>query len=86
MMSAEAGMGGVASTPAHPDADAVPVAFTRAGALAGVHQTLPLAASAFAFGLAFGVLARGAGLRLGEVALMSTTVFSGTAQIVVLSL
>jgi 4-azaleucine resistance transporter AzlC len=84
--SAEAGMSSVASTPAHPDADAVPVAFTRAGALAGVRTTLPLAASAFAFALAFGVLARGAGLRLAEVALMSTTVFSGTAQLVVLGL
>jgi len=69
-----------------PGADAAPVAFTRVGLLAGVRQTLPLAASAFAFGLAFGVLARGAGLRLAEVALMSTTVFSGTAQLVVLGL
>ena len=85
-MSVRTSEGGATNTAERPGAIAVPVAFTRAGALAGVRQTLPLAASAFAFALAFGVLARGAGLRLAEVALMSTTVFSGTAQLVVIGL
>lgn len=60
--------------------------FTLAGALHGARLTLPLAASSLAYGLVFGVLARGVGMRLGEVALMSTLVFSGAAQLVVLGL
>jgi len=85
-MSVRTSEEGTTHTATAPDPSAVCAAFTRAGALAGVRQTLPLAASAFAFALAFGVLARGAGLRLAEVALMSTTVFSGTAQLVVIGL
>jgi 4-azaleucine resistance transporter AzlC len=85
-MSARANEVGAERAAERPDVTVTPIAFTRAGLLAGVRQTVPLAASAFAFGLAFGVLARGAGLRLAEVALMSTTVFSGTAQLVALGL
>ncbi len=60
--------------------------FTRAGALRGARQTLPLAASSLTGGLVFGVLARGAELGLAEVALMSTMVFSGSAQFLALGL
>jgi 4-azaleucine resistance transporter AzlC len=62
------------------------IGFTVAGALAGARRCVPLAASTFAYGLVFGVLARGAGLRPGEVTLMSATVFAGAAQFVVAGL
>jgi len=60
--------------------------FTLAGALHGARLTVPLAASSLAYGLVFGVLARGVGMSMSEVALMSTLVFSGAAQLVVLGL
>lgn len=46
----------------------------------------PIAASGFAIGLVFGVLARQAGLGAGEAALMSALVFAGAAQFVVMGL
>ena len=52
----------------------------------GARQALPLAVSNFAFGLVFGTLAQGAGLRLMETALMSATVVAGAAQFVVIGL
>jgi predicted branched-subunit amino acid permease len=60
--------------------------FTRRGLARGARQALPLAASNFAFGLIFGTLAQGAGLRLAETALMSATVVAGAAQFVVIGL
>lgn len=60
--------------------------FTTAGALAGVRQTLPLVPGSVVGGLVFGVLARGAGLSLAEVGLMSSFVCAGAAQFVALGL
>lgn len=60
--------------------------FTRHGLARGARQALPLAASNFAFGLVFGTLAQGVGLRLAETALMSATVVAGAAQFVVIGL
>ncbi len=68
--------------PDHP----TPTRFTRAGAMHGARVTLPLALSSLAGGLIFGVLARGAGLSVAEVALMSAAVFSGSAQFLALGL
>jgi 4-azaleucine resistance transporter AzlC len=62
-----------------------PVRFTLAGVLLGARRCLPLAVSVFAYGLVFGVLARQSGLSLWEVLLMSALVYSGTAQLLVLS-
>lgn len=60
------------------------VAFTGAGMLHGARRTVPLAVSAFAIALVFGVLARQAGLSpLGSL-LMSALVFSGAAQFLAL--
>ncbi|HEY8597265.1 MAG TPA: AzlC family ABC transporter permease [Thermomicrobiales bacterium] len=74
-----------ARTPtATPTPDAI--TFTPAGAAHGARLTLPLAASSLTYGLVFGVLARGVGLQLGEVALMSTLVFSGAVQLVAIGL
>ncbi|MHB1133185.1 MAG: AzlC family ABC transporter permease [Chloroflexota bacterium] len=53
---------------------------------AGFLQSLPVALSAFTYGLAFGVLALQAGLRLEEAALMSAVVFAGAAQFAALGL
>ena len=61
-------------------------AFSRAGLLEAARQSVPLAVSVGAYGLVFGVLARQAGLSLAEAALMSGTVYAGTAQFVVLGL
>src|SRR6266700_8136232 len=63
----------------------ITVHFTFAGVLAGVRRCLPIAVSVFAYGLVFGVLARQAGLSLLEVFLMSAFVYSGTVQLLVLS-
>lgn len=53
---------------------------------AGALACLPVAISVAAYGLVWGVLARGAGLSLVEVALMSGMVFAGAAQFVALDL
>ena len=60
--------------------------FTRRGIARGARQSLPLAAGSCAFGLVFGALAQGAGLRVGETALMSATVVAGATQFVVIGL
>lgn len=60
--------------------------FTRKGVWQGIRRGLPLAISAFASGLAFGVLARQAGLTLLDTALMSTLVAAGASQFVALGL
>jgi len=63
-----------------------PVTFDRAGFKAGVRQSMPFAVGVLAYGLAFGVLTRQAGLSLGEAALMCATVFAGASQFVAVGL
>src|SRR5690606_3472175 len=53
---------------------------------AGARACVPVAISVAAYGLVWGVLARGAGLSLLEVVLMSGLVFAGAAQFVALDL
>lgn len=53
---------------------------------AGARACLPVAISVAAYGLAWGVLARGAGLSLIEAVAMSGLVFAGAAQFVALDL
>lgn len=53
---------------------------------AGARACLPVVISVAAYGLVWGVLARGAGLTLLEVVLMSGLVFAGSAQFVALDL
>jgi 4-azaleucine resistance transporter AzlC len=60
--------------------------FTFGGALAGARKSLPMAVGVLPFGLVFGMTARQAGLSSGEAALMSMSVFAGTAQFVALGL
>lgn len=52
----------------------------------GARACLPVAISIGAYGLVWGVLARGAGLSLLEVIMMSGLVFAGSAQFVALDL
>ncbi|NGP17684.1 AzlC family ABC transporter permease [Devosia aurantiaca] len=58
----------------------------RSQFLAGARACLPVAISVAAYGLVWGVLARGAGLTLTEAVLMSGLVFAGSAQFVALDL
>ena len=60
--------------------------FTLAGVRDGAVQCLILAPSVFAFGLAFGILAAGAGLSLLEAMLMSGWVNAGSAQMAVVQI
>ena len=53
---------------------------------AGARACLPVAISIAAYGLVWGVLARGAGLSVLEVIMMSLLVFAGSAQFVALDL
>ena len=62
------------------------ITFTLSGALLGARRTIPIAISAFAIGLVFGVLARQAKLSILESFLMSGLVFAGASQFVALSL
>ncbi len=62
------------------------VAFTSAGARAGMRMSVPLALSTLAFGLAFGALARETGLGFAEALLMSALVWAGTAQFAALEI
>lgn len=48
----------------------------------GFRETIPLVISVFAYGLAYGVLARQAGLTYWETVFMSGAVFAGAAQMV----
>lgn len=63
---------------------ATSVTLTRSGLGRGVRFSLPFCASSIVYGLAFGLLAMGAGLSATESLLMSSLVFSGSAQVVVL--
>jgi predicted branched-subunit amino acid permease len=60
--------------------------FTWAGFRQGATLSIAFGASSFVYGIAFGVLASEAGLSAAESAIMSATVFSGTAQIAVLQM
>src|SRR5215813_10541223 len=60
--------------------------FTLRGALLGARRSLPLALAGLTEGVAFGVLARQAGMSLGETLAMSGLVYAGTAQFVALGL
>ena len=59
---------------------------TRDQFLLGARLFLPVAISIAAYGVVWGVLARQAGLGVGEVALMSGLVFAGASQFVALEL
>jgi predicted branched-subunit amino acid permease len=59
---------------------------TVTGVADGARRDLPLLASGFVYGLAFGSLAATQGLSLVEATLMSVLVFSGTAQIAVVQI
>jgi 4-azaleucine resistance transporter AzlC len=74
--------------PANESVDAQPRSsiFSRAGALTGARQAIPLAASVFLVGTVFGVLARHAGLTLLESLAMSALVFAGASQFVAIGL
>lgn len=61
---------------AHP-----PVVFTSAGLRRGAVAAQALGVSAFLYGIAFGLMARQAGLSMGEATLTSAFVYSGTAQL-----
>jgi 4-azaleucine resistance transporter AzlC len=54
--------------------------------LAGARACIPVCISVAAYGMVWGVLARGAGLTLVEVMMMSGLVFAGSAQFVALDL
>src|SRR5579859_5137140 len=60
--------------------------FTFKGVLLGAKRTIPLAISAFAIGIVFGVLARQAKLNVLDALLMSGLVYAGASQFVALSL
>ena len=67
--------------------DRGPMVLTRAGVLAGARQLAPLAfTTVIAFGLAFGLAARQAGLSLVETGLWSALAFAGASQFAVLGL
>jgi 4-azaleucine resistance transporter AzlC len=63
---------------------AASVPFTWAGLRAGAAGIPAVAASVFAYGIAFGVLADQGGLGLAAALLMSGTVYAGSAQLVAL--
>lgn len=65
----------------------IPLADSRSEQFfAGARACLPVAISVAAYGLVWGVLARGAGLSFLETVLMSGLVFAGSAQFVALDL
>ena len=62
------------------------VTFTRDGFRRGLRLAAPLAVSSVLFGIAFGVLAREAGMPVELALLMSATVFAGASQMAALDL
>jgi predicted branched-subunit amino acid permease len=62
-----------------------PAPFTAAGIRRGAVQALPLAASVLVYGMVFGLLAKTAAMSFAEAMLMSTFVYSGSAQVVAVS-
>lgn len=63
-----------------------PPRFSAKGAKRGVRLILPVAASVYAYGSVYGVLARQAGMSLPEATLTSSLVFAGSAQFIILEL
>jgi predicted branched-subunit amino acid permease len=59
--------------------------FTQEGVRRGFVAALPLGIGVFAYGLTFGVLAIDAGMSVLEALLMSTMVYSGSAQVAALA-
>ncbi|WP_241471279.1 AzlC family ABC transporter permease [Natrinema salifodinae] len=72
--------------PTPTDAEPETVTFEREGIRAGFLTCLPVALGVGGYGIAFGMLARRAGLSVAEAALMSATVIAGAAQIVAVEL
>jgi predicted branched-subunit amino acid permease len=60
--------------------DGVP--FTASGVWRGVRDSVPLAVGVFVYGAIFGLLAKTVALSLAEAMLMSSLVYSGSAQMV----
>ncbi len=68
------------------DDESEAVTFDREGIRAGFLTCLPVAIGVGGYGIAFGMLARRAGLSVAEATLMSATVLAGAAQIVAVEL
>ena len=66
-----------------PEPPTTPPRWTLAAFRDGAMQTVPLMPGLFAFGMAFGTVAARKGFSLFEAVLMSATVYSGVAQIIV---
>lgn len=62
------------------------IAFSVQGLREGFLKCLPVAIGVAGYGIVFGVLAREAGLSVGEAALMSGTVLAGAAQLIAIEL
>lgn len=64
----------------------MPLSFDRSGLLAGFRTCLPVAIGVGGYGLAFGVIARQAGLSVTEATVMSAVVLAGAAQLIAVEL
>jgi 4-azaleucine resistance transporter AzlC len=62
------------------------VSFERSGVVSGFRTCLPVAVGVGGYGIAFGVLARQAGLSVAEATLMSATVLAGASQLIAVEL
>lgn len=62
------------------------VSFDRSGVVAGLRTCLPVAVGVGGYGIAFGVLARQAGLSIAEASLMSALVLAGASQLIAVEL
>lgn len=62
------------------------VSFERSGVIAGFRTCLPVAVGVGGYGIAFGVLARQAGLSVSEATLMSAFVLAGASQLIAVEL
>jgi 4-azaleucine resistance transporter AzlC len=62
------------------------VSFERSGIVSGFRTCLPVAVGVGGYGIAFGVLARQAGLSVAEATLMSATVLAGASQLIAVEL
>lgn len=62
------------------------VSFERSGVVAGFRTCLPVAVGVGGYGIAFGVLARQAGLSVAEATLMSAVVLAGASQLIAVEL
>jgi 4-azaleucine resistance transporter AzlC len=74
------------SFPENSQSTAEQVIFDYYGLIAGFKRTIPIAISALVYGLVFGILSRQVGINLIESLLMSSLVFAGSAQFIVLDL